>query len=173
MGDAAHATSPAIGMGMNTALRDAQIFCELLKEHNDNFELVLPAYSEARVKEGNALTDLAFHLSCLEPGQQGKEIVHQLVRYKFHMWFPSLVEEHPQTMIGRRGVPLSDVYDQAVKLNIIPKHRAINDKIQQEYFEKKTGMVTHKKKSNWFMKFMVVVGLGALIGGSAYFLLVV
>ena len=42
MGDAAHATSPAIGMGMNTALRDAQIFYEILKEYNDDMEEVLP-----------------------------------------------------------------------------------------------------------------------------------
>jgi len=64
MGDAAHATSPSIGMGMNTALRDAQIFHEILKECKDDLSQVLPAYSEARVKEGNSLTLLARHLYC-------------------------------------------------------------------------------------------------------------
>jgi len=69
MGDAAHATSPSIGMGMNTALRDAQIFHEILRENKDDLSLVLPLYSEARVKEGNALSDLAFNLYCLDTTQ--------------------------------------------------------------------------------------------------------
>ena len=35
MGDAAHATNPALGMGLNTALRDAQVMYEILKENQD------------------------------------------------------------------------------------------------------------------------------------------
>ena len=41
MGDAAHATSPSIGMGMNTALRDAQKFVELLDKYDDDLDMVL------------------------------------------------------------------------------------------------------------------------------------
>eukprot|EP00957_Ditylum_brightwellii_P123095 9385862-Ditylum_brightwellii.AAC.1 len=48
MGDAAHATSPSIGMGMNTALRDAHIFSEILKETENDFTKALPAFSKAR-----------------------------------------------------------------------------------------------------------------------------
>merc|ERR1712176_1252819 len=80
MGDAAHATSPSIGMGMNTALRDAQIFSEILEETNDDFEKALPAFSKARVKEGNALSDLAFHLYCLDTKYQILETFHQMIR---------------------------------------------------------------------------------------------
>mmetsp|Transcript_13553 Transcript_13553/g.29467 ORF Transcript_13553/g.29467 Transcript_13553/m.29467 type:complete len:368 (+) Transcript_13553:199-1302(+) len=36
MGDSVHATSPSIGMGMNTALRDAQKFNELLDKFEDD-----------------------------------------------------------------------------------------------------------------------------------------
>lgn len=146
MGDAAHATSPSIGMGMNTALRDAQVFCDLLKEHKDDLSKTLPAFSEARVKEGNALSDLAYYLYSLNKTQQTIETLHMVVRTFLHSKLPSLIAEHPQSMIGRRGVALSEVYDRAVKLGIMKRHRATNDKVRMEYFEKTTGMVTANGK---------------------------
>jgi kynurenine 3-monooxygenase len=62
MGDAAHATSPSIGMGMNTALRDTQVFCKILDENNDDLAETLEMYSKQRVKEGNSLTSLAYNM---------------------------------------------------------------------------------------------------------------
>jgi FAD binding domain len=141
MGDACHATSPSIGMGMNTALRDAQVFYQLLQEHEDNFDLVLPNYSRLRVKEGNALTDLAYYLYCFDTTQQVIETIHMVVRGIFHRMLPSLVYDHPQNMIGLIQYNLSDVYNRAVQLGIIGKHRRINDEMRQAYFEQTTGMV--------------------------------
>jgi len=161
MGDAAHATSPSIGMGMNTALRDAQVFAEILKESKDDLTLALPAFSEARVKEGNALSDLAMHLYCMDKKQQTKETVHMVLRTLLHPRFPKLVSEHPQNMIGRRGVALADVYDQTVKMGIMRKHRAINDKIRMEYFEQKTGMVQMTEGWSMMTKFVLGAGLVA------------
>lgn len=166
MGDAAHATSPSIGMGMNTALRDAQIFSEILTENKDDFNKSLPSFSEVRVKEGNALSDLAFHLYCLDKGQQLKATFHMLIRGFFHSKFPGLVLEHPQTMIGRRGVSLSEVYEQAVKVGIMRKHRVINDMIRQKYFEQKSGMTKQTSESNLKSKFLfgtVLVAATAII----------
>jgi len=163
MGDAAHATSPSIGMGMNTALRDAQIFSEILEETKDDFEQALPAFSKARVKEGNALSDLAFYLSCVDTRQQIFETLHTMIRTFFFLKFPWFVEEHPQTMIGRRGIPLSEVYDQAVKLGILDKHRSINDRIRQRDFEQKTGMVTTPRGSGFFK----IATVGAVLAAVA------
>lgn len=166
MGDAAHATSPSVGMGMNTALRDAQVFYELLKENEDDFTKVLPAFSEARTKEGNALSDLAFHLYSLDKTQQTKATFHLVIRSILNSKFPSLVAEHPQSMIGRRGVGLSDVYNHAVKLGIINKQRAINNRIRMEYFEKKTGMVTADSKSK---RWRIVLGAGLVALSAVIF----
>ena len=124
MGDAAHATSPSIGMGMNTALRDAQAFYNILKKTKDNLAIALPKYSEERVKEGNSLTSLTFNLYCLDQKQQAYEIIHQIVRTILYKFFPSFVKEHPQTMIGRRGIELSDVFSQSMQLGIMQKYRA-------------------------------------------------
>ena len=161
MGDAAHATSPSIGMGMNTALRDAQAFYLLLQEHKDDLKQVLPAFSEARVKEGNSLTDLATHLYCMDSKQQLMETLHMVLRSKLHKWFPSLILNHPQALIGRVDHKLCDVYDLAMKLGILQKHRAINAKIRQNYFERKTGMVV-SNTSQWSWKQSAVAVGGAV-----------
>ncbi len=171
MGDAAHATSPSIGMGMNTALRDAQIFSTILRGCGDDLNEALPAYSEARVKEGNSLSDLALHLYCMDKAQQTKETLHMVIRGALHNFFPKMISNHPQAMIGLRGVGLCDVYGHATNLGIMGKHRAINDGIRRKYFEESTGMVKspEKFKSCSKMKmmsffFVAAAGLVALAG---------
>lgn len=172
MGDAAHATSPSIGMGMNTALRDAAEFVRLLGEHVDKVEDTLPAFSKERVKEGNSLPDLALHLYCLDETAQLVETLHMIIRGKLASWFPRLVAEHPQSMIGRNGVPLSDVYDLAVRQGIVTKHRAINGKIQRDYFEKSTGMVKKVDKRRFgalgYLSAAAVVAGVAVGAGKTY-----
>ena len=167
MGDAAHATSPSIGMGMNTALRDAAIFSEILKETNDDFSAALPAFSKTRVKEGNALSDLALHLYCTDATQQMKATIHQVIRNFFYTRFPSFVDEHPFTMIGRRGVSLSDAYEQAVKQGIMRKHRAINDRIRMEYFEQETCMIKTPIQKSYTMS-KKLFGGASLIAVAAF-----
>ena len=168
MGDAAHATSPSIGMGMNTALRDAQKFDELLDKYDDCLEKVLPQFSEDRVKEGNALSDLAFHLYCMDTKEQFKETIHMLVRGFFHKLMPKLVNPHPQMVIGSPKWTLASVYQLASDQGIISKHRSINDRIRQEYFELETGMLTRKPSS--FPTWTAAIVVAALSSLSYFYL---
>ena len=60
IGDAAHATVPFYGEGMNGSLEDVRVFLELLDEHGDSdMKKVLESYTEQRVPAGNALVDLS------------------------------------------------------------------------------------------------------------------
>ena len=77
MGDAAHATIPAIGQGMNTALADARVLNDLLDEHKDDWTVVLPKFSDLRVKEGDALADLSFYAYSSSGMQQMKIMARQ------------------------------------------------------------------------------------------------
>jgi kynurenine 3-monooxygenase len=167
MGDAAHATSPSIGMGMNTALRDAAIFYQILQDNKDDLSKVLPEFSEKRVKEGNSLTDLAMHLFCMDTTQQLKETVHAVARGALHKAMPWLVADHPQNMIGRVRFSLSDVYTQAFELGIIQKHRRINDTIRQTFFEQSTGMVPLGSYNQGLFSRRNVVVATVLLGGVA------
>lgn len=60
IGDAAHAVVPFYGQGMNAGFEDCRIFDELIDEHLDeDWDKILTAYSDARVKNGHAIVDLA------------------------------------------------------------------------------------------------------------------
>ena len=90
MGDAAHATSPSIGMGMNTALADALAFGRLLEVHGANWDALLPAFSQERVKEGHALVELADHAYALSPKWMLVRLLEQVV-------YPSMTPRTLQT----------------------------------------------------------------------------
>jgi len=168
MGDAAHATSPSIGMGMNTALRDAQKFVELLNAFDDDLDRVLPQYSVDRVPEGNALTNLAMNLYCFDERVQMISILKSTIRSGLHRFFPSLVGPDPQLILGQPNYTLSDVYDIATKQGILARHRAINLRIRQEFFERETGMVKKEKEttktseSSWMKRGLVVAPVASL-----------
>ena len=168
MGDAAHATSPSIGMGMNTALRDAQMFYRLLKQHEDDLSVTLPAFSKERVKEGNSLSNLAYYLNCSDKTTQTLETFHLIIRTFLNKLLPSLISKHPMTMIGRKGVPLSECYDLASKLNIISRHRAINDQIRNDHFEMSTGMIKKSYSAGLGKRLMVWGSVAAAVAGVAY-----
>jgi kynurenine 3-monooxygenase len=167
MGDAAHATSPSIGMGMNTALADAAALNRILDECNDDWDAVLPAFSKERVKEGRALTDLAYYLFSHSQSQQIKLLLMGALRTKLSKIFPWMCQD-PQYAIGQ-GEKLSVVYDQATKMGIIPSVRYTNDKIRQEFFEEQAGMVKEPRgTSSWKAPAMVAV---AVVAAAAYYLL--
>lgn len=157
IGDAAHATSPSIGMGMNTALRDAQKLNELLDQFEDDLDKVLPQYSIDRVPEGNALTDMALNLFCFDTKVGIKSMLGVVVRSGLHYVFPSLVDADPQGFIGRPEYTLADIYQMATDQGTLTKHRAINQRIRHEFFERETGMVKEKPKSSFMKKSALVV----------------
>mmetsp|Transcript_20649 Transcript_20649/g.55749 ORF Transcript_20649/g.55749 Transcript_20649/m.55749 type:complete len:501 (+) Transcript_20649:111-1613(+) len=167
LGDAAHATSPSIGMGMNTALKDAACLKELLDEHGDDWEAVLPAFSRERVKEGNSLTWLAYYLFSFDASQQLRIMLGLMVRTKLSKIFPSFVRPDPNQMIGRSEHKLSAVYDTATKIGLLARVRAHNDRVRREHFERKTGMVTGEKAWSWNSVFAVVVVAVAAAGAGA------
>ncbi|KAL3770447.1 hypothetical protein ACHAWU_009998 [Discostella pseudostelligera] len=148
MGDSVHATSPSIGMGMNTALRDAQKFNDLLDLYHDDLTKVLPQYSKERVPEGNALTHLALNLYCFDMKVQMQTVFKSLVRSGLNYLFPSFVNPDPNAIIGLPHVSLSEVYDMAMEQGNVAKHREINLRIRQEFFEKEVGMVKEKSSSS-------------------------
>jgi len=144
MGDAAHATSPSIGQGMNTALADAAALDDLLDEHGDErlLDNVLPGFSETRVKEGNALTSLAFYAYSMSAAQQMRIILAQVFRGLASKCLPSLISPEPMTEIGK-GTKLSVAYNELTRMGRIQAVRRVNDNARRRHFEHTTGMVTH------------------------------
>ena len=59
IGDAAHATVPFYGQGMNAGFEDCRILDELLDKHKDNFETCFDEYSKQRKPNADGLQDLS------------------------------------------------------------------------------------------------------------------
>jgi kynurenine 3-monooxygenase len=61
MGDAAHATVPFYGQGMNSGFEDCSVMNDLMIKHNENWEKVFAEYQEVRKPDGDAVQDLSVH----------------------------------------------------------------------------------------------------------------
>ena len=59
MGDAAHATVPFYGQGMNAGFEDCTVMNRLMQKHKENWEAVFEEYSIERKPDGDALQDLS------------------------------------------------------------------------------------------------------------------
>lgn len=61
IGDAAHAIVPFYGQGINAGFEDVRVFLELLDKAEGDFASALPAYTESRKPNTDAIADLALH----------------------------------------------------------------------------------------------------------------
>lgn len=61
MGDAAHATVPFFGQGMNAGFEDCSVMWELMKKHNENWNEVFKEYETIRKPNGDAVQDLSLY----------------------------------------------------------------------------------------------------------------
>jgi kynurenine 3-monooxygenase len=141
LGDAAHATSPMIGMGMNTALEDAGVFKRLLEDCKHNWMEILPKFSEERVKIGNALSDISMYANSFSPVQAAMLQITGAIRDQLSLLTGGWIMGDPVHRTGMGNYSLADAYNDLVKMNRIQPVREHNDKMRREYFEKSVGMV--------------------------------
>jgi len=61
MGDAAHATVPFYGQGMNSGFEDCFVMNEIVEKHGENWGLVFEEFQRSRKPDGDAIQDLSIH----------------------------------------------------------------------------------------------------------------
>jgi kynurenine 3-monooxygenase len=61
IGDAAHATVPFYGQGMNCGFEDCTVLSELMKKHKEDWSKIFAEYQEIRKPDGDAVQDLSLH----------------------------------------------------------------------------------------------------------------
>jgi len=61
MGDAAHATVPFYGQGMNCGFEDCTVMWDLMQKHNEDWEKVFEEYQILRKPDGDGVQDLSLH----------------------------------------------------------------------------------------------------------------
>lgn len=134
LGDAAHATVPFYGQGMNCGFEDCMIFQEMLDNANGNWGGLFGAYSKERVPDGNAIIDLSL-MNYVEMRDLtgNKEF---LLRKKIEAKFSDL---HPD-----KWIPL---YSQVTFSNIRYNKVIENGRKQNEIMEQ--VMQTPNIEQNW------------------------
>ncbi|MBD2067765.1 FAD-dependent monooxygenase [Leptolyngbya sp. FACHB-671] len=109
IGDAAHAVSPSLGQGCNASLEDVLILERLLEQYEDDWALVLPAFSEQRVTDAHALRELSNYSF----PRQKRLFVEYLLRSKIsrflHRWFPQWVKPFVFDLVVDYDLPYSQV----------------------------------------------------------------
>jgi kynurenine 3-monooxygenase len=61
MGDAAHATVPFYGQGMNAGFEDCTVMNDLMLKHDHDWEKIFAEYSPLRKPDGDGLQELSLH----------------------------------------------------------------------------------------------------------------
>ncbi len=61
MGDAAHATVPFYGQGMNCGFEDCTVMWNLMQKHNEDWDKVFEEYQQLRKPDGDGVQDLSLH----------------------------------------------------------------------------------------------------------------
>ena len=61
MGDAAHATVPFYGQGMNSGFEDCSVLAEIMDKHGDDWDAIFEEYQILRKPDGDAIQDLSIH----------------------------------------------------------------------------------------------------------------
>jgi kynurenine 3-monooxygenase len=59
MGDAAHATVPFYGQGMNCGFEDCTVLWQLMQKHNEDWPKVFEEYQQLRKPDGDGVQDLS------------------------------------------------------------------------------------------------------------------
>ena len=90
IGDAAHATVPFYGQGMNASFEDCRILDELIDEFDDNINEVLPIYSQRRKPNGDGLQDLSLHnfIVMRDKTADPKFLLQKKIEQKFSKLYP-------------------------------------------------------------------------------------
>jgi kynurenine 3-monooxygenase len=109
IGDAAHAVSPSLGQGCNASLEDVLIFGQLLEQYEDDWALVLPAFSEQRVPDAHALGELSNYSFPRTKALVFEFFLRLTMSRLLHRWFPKWVKPFVFDLVLDRDLSYSQV----------------------------------------------------------------
>lgn len=126
IGDASHAIVPFYGQGMNAGFEDCFELNHLLNKYEDDWERTLIEYQELRIKDGDAIADLALHnfVEMRDLVADEKFLVQKKIEAKLH-------EQYPKRWIPLYSmVTFSDMrYSEAYEIG--KKQQAIMDEVMK------------------------------------------
>ena len=116
IGDAAHATVPFYGQGMNAGFEDCRILDELLDKHNNNFKTCFKEYSQVRKPNGDGVQDLSMHnfIVMRDKTADTKFLLQKKIEQKFAKQYPEKWVPL-YSMVSFSNIPYSEAWQVGMK----------------------------------------------------------
>lgn len=111
IGDAAHATVPFYGQGMNASFEDCRILDQIIEEES-NMQKALQKYSKSRKPNGDGLQDLSLHnfIVMRDKTADSKFLLQKKIEQKFSKLYPEKWVPL-YSMVSFTNIPYSDAWD--------------------------------------------------------------
>jgi kynurenine 3-monooxygenase len=95
IGDAAHAVSPSLGQGCNSALQDVSIFNQCLDNARDDWTQALPEFTTQRLSDIHALRELSDYSFPHSLAMKLEFLLRITLGKQLNRWFPGFVKPLP------------------------------------------------------------------------------
>jgi kynurenine 3-monooxygenase len=116
IGDAAHATVPFYGQGMNAGFEDCRILDELLDKNEDNFETCFDEYSKSRKPNGDGVQDLSMQnfIVMRDKTADAKFLLQKEIEKKFSNLYPDKWTPL-YSMVSFTNIPYAEAWEIGMK----------------------------------------------------------
>ena len=137
IGDAAHATVPFYGQGMNSGFEDCRILDSLLGENKDNIKVSFDSFSKIRKPNGDGLQDLSLHnfIVMRDKTADPKFLLQKKIEKKFANLYPKRWTPL-YSMVSFTNIPYSEAWDIGIKQENIMKSIMSIDNIDSKWDSK-------------------------------------
>jgi len=98
LGDAAHAVSASLGQGCNSALQDVLVFGGLLDQYNDDWTKILPAYTQQRLPDAHAISELSDYGMARSKWMKTEWLFRVIMKKMLPGWLHTLIGFRPMPM---------------------------------------------------------------------------
>ncbi|CAB9520680.1 Kynurenine 3-monooxygenase [Seminavis robusta] len=113
LGDAAHAVSASCGQGCNAALQDVQVFCDTLAQQNHEWNKALPAYTQARLGDAHAVSELSDYTHPRSGWLKFEFIARTILRKLLPLWLANwLLKPLPTEVLAGTDISYTQVLAQ-------------------------------------------------------------